>query len=117
MHHSIIIRAAVGLSALLLLIALAFGWGTLFREQRLAAREASAAQPAPYDAAAASAHYQERCTMCHGPAQETEWMPATTRDARESALAEFLAQHAKAPAAENRVIATYLAGLGDQKNQ
>ena len=117
MHHRIIIRAAMGLSALLLLMALAFGWGTLFRERRLAAREASPGQAAPYDAVAAAAHYEERCTMCHGPAHDTEWMPAATRDERDPAIAAFLAQHAKAPAAENRLIATYLAGLGAQKNQ
>jgi mono/diheme cytochrome c family protein len=118
MHHRIIRRAAIGLTTVLVFIALAFGWGTLFREQRLAARDAPAGEPAPYDPAAAAAAYEERCTMCHGPARDNDgWMAGTPSERLEAAFAEFLAGHAKAPAAENRILAKYLAELGVQKNQ
>jgi mono/diheme cytochrome c family protein len=117
MQHRIIFRAAIGLTTVLVVIALAFGWGTLFREQRLAASEAAAGEPAPYDPAAAAAAYEERCTTCHGAAKDNDWMDDTPTERLEAAFAEFLAGHAKAPAVENRIIAKYLAERTAQKNQ
>jgi hypothetical protein len=117
MQHRIIFRAAIGLTTVLVVIALAFGWGTLFREQRLAASEAAAGEAAPYDPAAAAAAYEERCTMCHGAAEDNEWMDDTPNERLEEAFAEFLGGHAKAPPAENRMIAKHLAEVAVQKNQ
>jgi hypothetical protein len=119
MQHHIIIRAAVGLTAVLLVVALAFAWATTFREARLAAQEAAAgpAEPA-YDAQAAAGRYEERCSMCHERSELDAWVMALPADGVEQGVFEFLAGHGKAPQRENRLIARYLAATAaSQKNQ
>jgi hypothetical protein len=127
-QHSIIVRVAWGLSAFLVLTAIAFAWAVNYRERNYAAliaeAERSAPQPAPAaggaDAAgaaapsaeAARAAFDKRCAKCHEPEEMSEWVATLPRDGTEAAALEFLQQHKKAPEAENRVVAAHLAERG-----
>jgi hypothetical protein len=124
-QHSIILRAAWALSLFLVVAAGAFAWAANQRERHYeqliaqAAAEAERAQatagaaaPAALGTAGAVAAYEKRCARCHDPEEVPAWVATQPVDGREAAVLAFLAEHGKAPEAENRVLAAYFAGGG-----
>ncbi len=120
MHHSIIIRAAVGLTIFLCIVALGFGWSTTHRERQFEAASAQAAAAAanagagPGAAAgtgpspeAGRAEFDRRCTRCHEAEEVHEWLASKPAQEREAALVAFLDGHGKAPPDVNRLVAHY----------
>lgn len=130
MQHSIIVRVAWGLSAFLLVVAVAFAWSANQRERHYAAlsaaaRQAAATSPAsgagtdgtattPAGAAADAAPvqpeitaeqvksiYGKRCAKCHEPEEVPAWVAERPAGERETALFEFLQSHRKAKTSED----------------
>jgi|SRR3974390_45429 len=107
MHHNIILRFAMGLTALLIVLSLGFAWGVRGREQRFAAREP--VHESVYTETQAAAAYRERCAGCHPRHEPAAWAARQPAPAREASVLSLLQQHGKASEAENRLIARYLA--------
>jgi len=107
MHHTIILRFAIGLVALLIAASLGFAWSVSERERRFAVRGTDAGPV--YSESGAVAVYKKRCGTCHAPEQPANWAARQSAPTREIAVFNFLQQHGKAPEADNRLIARFLA--------
>jgi len=106
MHHNIILRLAIGLTGLLIAVSLGFALAMSGREPGVAARDA---EGDTYSESAAATAYQKRCGTCHELEQTAKWVARQPAPTREAEVFKFLQQHGKAPEAENRLIARFLA--------
>lgn len=107
MHHRIILRFALALMALLIAMSLQFAWAATRYERAFAA--SNDVRGAAYAEGAAMAAYDQRCRLCHSREETANWVSQQPAGTRESRTFEFLQQHGKAPEADNRLIAHYLA--------
>lgn len=106
MHHNIILRLALGLTGLLIVVSLGFALAVSGSGRRLAAANA---ENAVYSESAVAPAYAKRCSPCHTLEQTVSWVARQPAATREAEVFKFLQQHGKAPEAENRLIARFLA--------
>ena len=109
MSHRLILRAAIGLTLLLVVASLAFSLATSRHELRLASASATgSAAPAVYDEKVAAASFENRCAQCHAMEDFEDWLAANAGPEQSARLLDFLKEHQKSPDSETGAIARFV---------
>jgi cytochrome c553 len=109
MPRRLILRAAIGLTLLLVVASMAFALATSLRERRLASAAATvSASPSAKNQKFAAASFETRCAKCHEMEEMQDWLAANAGAGQSAQLLAFLKAHKKAPDPENEAITRLL---------